>query len=256
DDEPVEACDESCISLNISVMSINEPLDDDTTPTKSNIGCKTRTPLKNSEKKRVCNLCGYTTKWHYHLKRHMKTHNDEFAVKCHICQKSFADKYAVGKHIRSKHQHETYICEHCGKSFKSQNSIPRHVTEIHGEGLNYRCEKCGKDCLRYSHYQDHIDWHNGVKKYKCKYCQKSYFWTGSLSNHESVCKAKQENKPITKKYSCLLCKKSFSLQRYLKTHVKLHDTNQPKTKCSMCTKSFSSKSNLKRHVKIIHKAVF
>ncbi|XP_075237377.1 uncharacterized protein LOC142333769 isoform X2 [Lycorma delicatula] len=91
-------------------------------------------------------------------------------------------------------------------------------------------------CKVIQHNEQHV---SDSRKYKCKYCEKTFKWRSNLTYHNNFHTGK-------KSYTCMFCHKSFNQSSDLKRHVFIH-TGEKKFSCDICQKSFNDSGNLKRH---------
>ena len=68
-------------------------------------------------------------------------------------------------------------CEFCQRGFRSANDLYKHKTRLHAREAGLRngyvaeCPHCQRKFTDLgSAYRDHMDYHAGVKKYKCGVC--------------------------------------------------------------------------------------
>ncbi|KAM4615281.1 uncharacterized protein ACJ7VT_010450 [Polymixia lowei] len=127
----------------------------------------------------------------------------------------------------------SYQCPHCGRDFANQfqlvNHLQIHNVQIHKEGGQFKCSKCGK----------------------------SFRFSTSLSNHKrTLCRQAA--------YSCLRCGDSFESFRLKLAHTCSHNypvqaiegvkcQEKQTFDCQRCGMSFRSIINFKCHVEKEHK---
>jgi len=108
----------------------------------------------------------------------------------------------------------------------------------------YKCEaeKCGKCYATKSGLTLHSKWHEGIKDFKCKVCDKEFLCSSNLNSHLRT--------HTQEKYECNLCPASYSRKNNLKKHSATHDPNykaERKFKCDECDRGFCSKQYLEIH---------
>lgn len=85
----------------------------------------------------------------------------------------------------------------------------------------------------------------GVKKYKCRYCDKSFYRYLTRYGHEKI--------HMGKKHICQTCGRGFTTSTHLKTHMLTH-TRERSHKCQYCEKIFKFACNLRKH-ELLHNTV-
>lgn len=91
-----------------------------------------------SNKKIICEVCGFRTHTKQAMIRHSRTHTDERNYPCTICGKMFANSYNVTAHVKSVHEgirpkvdENKLKCQFCGLKFKRQKLVRKHLLEDH-----------------------------------------------------------------------------------------------------------------------------
>ncbi|XP_071244717.1 zinc finger protein 710 isoform X1 [Salvelinus alpinus] len=85
-----------------------------------------------------------------------------------------------------------------------------------------------------------VDMGEGLKRWKCRMCEKSYTSKYNLVTHIL---GHQGIKP----HACPHCGKLFKQPSHLQTHLLTHQGTRPH-KCTVCKKGFTQTSHLKRHM--------
>lgn len=92
----------------------------------------------DSQKKVVCEVCGFRTHTNYAMIRHSRTHTEERNFPCSICKKMFANNYNVTAHVNSVHKRIRPVvdeaklrCAFCSRKFPRQKQLRRHLFEAH-----------------------------------------------------------------------------------------------------------------------------
>ncbi|CAB1443853.1 unnamed protein product [Pleuronectes platessa] len=85
-----------------------------------------------------------------------------------------------------------------------------------------------------------VDVGEGLKRWKCRMCEKSY-----TSKYNLVTHILGHNG--IKPHECLHCGKLFKQPSHLQTHLLTHQGTRPH-KCTVCEKAFTQTSHLKRHM--------
>lgn len=85
-----------------------------------------------------------------------------------------------------------------------------------------------------------VDVGEGLKRWKCRMCEKSYTSKYNLVTHIL-------GHSGIKPHECLHCGKLFKQPSHLQTHLLTHQGTRPH-KCTVCEKAFTQTSHLKRHM--------
>ncbi|XP_062858267.1 zinc finger protein 513a [Trichomycterus rosablanca] len=73
-----------------------------------------------------CPLCGFSSRYANHVKRHMKTHNGEKPYRCSMCTYASAQLVNLQRHLRIHTGEKPYKCEHCTFACSSLGNLKRH----------------------------------------------------------------------------------------------------------------------------------
>ncbi|XP_071531223.1 uncharacterized protein [Panulirus ornatus] len=133
----------------------------------------------------LCPLCGKGLKTLANLKKHVIQHSRQ-KQRCVLCPFTTSLPTQVRSHYRRKHpsespQWQTVLLEKGGGDALVDDVAPylKLVTAKYGvrqpkkEGKwvrQYRCPHCDYTCNFNSSYNRHLRLHNGIKPYKCGYC--------------------------------------------------------------------------------------
>ncbi|XP_065113298.1 zinc finger protein 513a isoform X1 [Paramisgurnus dabryanus] len=79
-----------------------------------------------SMKLHSCTLCGFTSRYTNHVKRHMKTHNGEKPYGCPLCSYASAQLVNLQRHLRIHTGEKPYKCNHCTFACSSLGNLKRH----------------------------------------------------------------------------------------------------------------------------------
>ncbi|XP_061843301.1 zinc finger protein 513a isoform X1 [Nerophis lumbriciformis] len=73
-----------------------------------------------------CHLCGFSSRYANHVKRHMKTHNGEKPFNCPLCAYASAQLVNLQRHLRIHTGEKPYKCESCAFACSSLGNLKRH----------------------------------------------------------------------------------------------------------------------------------
>ncbi|XP_059898190.1 zinc finger protein 513a isoform X2 [Gadus macrocephalus] len=73
-----------------------------------------------------CHLCGFSSRYANHVKRHMKTHNGEKPYNCPLCTYASAQLVNLQRHLRIHTGEKPYKCDRCSFACSSLGNLKRH----------------------------------------------------------------------------------------------------------------------------------
>lgn len=145
--------------------------------------------------------------------------------KCPLCFETLQENETMETHFYSHYNHsnltplivngkKTATCNICERDYKFFNMVPHH--RKHLKIYPFKCEfdGCDKAFASTMNLSWHLDTHNGIKKYQCKTCGKTFGLSGSLRNHEET--------HIIENAQCKICNKTYKNHQMLKLHIKRH----------------------------------
>lgn len=83
--------------------------------------CEDKSPKVHS-----CHLCGFSSRYANHVKRHMKTHNGEKPFNCPLCSYASAQLVNLQRHLRIHTGEKPYKCDSCSFACSSLGNLKRH----------------------------------------------------------------------------------------------------------------------------------
>lgn len=86
----------------------------------------------------TCKMCNKEVASKYHLKSHMKTHNDQ--VECQLCKNVFDTRDELKDHYQAKHV--PYPCSQCDKMFTLPRYLKMHEKLHNPLEKGFQCEFC------------------------------------------------------------------------------------------------------------------
>ena len=132
----------------------------------------------------------------------MKSNNvGDTICHCELCGKELKKK-SLARHMREIHpkQDNSVTCPHCQKNFSRRSNLIRHIESNHSETLTessglsdegnvvkikekkYQCDECGVSFRQKSHYNEHLQIHQG-QRFECSQCDKSFSRLTTLKSH-------------------------------------------------------------------------
>uniref|UniRef100_A0A8C9RWV8 Zinc finger protein 710 n=2 Tax=Scleropages formosus TaxID=113540 RepID=A0A8C9RWV8_SCLFO len=109
-----------------------------------------------------------------------------------------------------------------------------------GEGLRrWKCRMCEKSYTSKYNLVTHILGHNGIKPHECPHCGKLFKQPSHLQTHLLTHQG-------TRPHKCTVCKKAFTQTSHLKRHMLQHTDVKPYS-CRFCGRGFAYPSELRAH---------
>nr|CAD7428899.1 unnamed protein product [Timema monikensis] len=200
------------------------------------------------------------------------------ALQCGTCYKTYLSAQALRTHQQSHTGRLREHCQVCEATFTQRGSLQRHMMS-HGEG-GYPCPHCNKRYSRKDKFQDHLRFHNGDTRVRCRFCRAYFPDHEARKQHyiEEPGHVRQENVRVfecpdcdkrirgkrnyethvlnhrgEKNYLCDACGQRFVSSKLLKSHQATHAIRSP-VECPLCEKSFCHKTSLRTHLRI-HRGV-
>ncbi|XP_039285467.1 zinc finger protein 425 [Nilaparvata lugens] len=169
----------------------------------------------------TCSKCGYSTKRHHNLLRHIKT----------------------TKHLSVLNK---IICPRCGKSYKYHSSLDRHLKYECGVEPRFKCPIC-----------DHVTKHksNFSSAFTSAKHFESQLGSQRIVRHSSsalVSLGPDDQHPFV----CDRCNRSYKYQAGLSSHKRFECGRQPQFNCPHCAFSSKLKGNLKKHIALHFSSAF
>lgn len=90
------------------------------------MGDKALTTDDKLPKQHSCHLCGFSSRYANHVKRHMKTHNGEKPYNCPLCTYASAQLVNLQRHLRIHTGEKPYKCDSCTFACSSLGNLKRH----------------------------------------------------------------------------------------------------------------------------------
>ncbi|XP_061678736.1 zinc finger protein 710-like isoform X2 [Syngnathoides biaculeatus] len=109
-----------------------------------------------------------------------------------------------------------------------------------GEGLKrWKCRMCEKSYTSKYNLVTHILGHNGIKPHECNHCGKLFKQPSHLQTHLLTHQG-------TRPHKCTVCEKAFTQTSHLKRHMLQHTDVKPYS-CRFCGRGFAYPSELRTH---------
>uniref|UniRef100_A0A3P9JXP7 Zinc finger protein 710 n=1 Tax=Oryzias latipes TaxID=8090 RepID=A0A3P9JXP7_ORYLA len=109
-----------------------------------------------------------------------------------------------------------------------------------GDGLKrWKCRMCDKSYTSKYNLVTHILGHNGIKPHACPHCGKLFKQPSHLQTHLLTHQG-------TRPHKCTVCKKGFTQTSHLKRHMLQHTDIKPYS-CRFCRRGFAYPSELRAH---------
>lgn len=109
-----------------------------------------------------------------------------------------------------------------------------------GEGLKrWKCRMCDKSYTSKYNLVTHILGHSGIKTHECLHCGKLFKQPSHLQTHLLTHQG-------TRPHKCTVCEKAFTQTSHLKRHMLQHSDVKPYS-CRFCNRGFAYPSELRAH---------
>ena len=179
---------------------------------------------------------------------------------CKLCDRSYGSKYHLKRHVKS-HNDIIYNCDECSYSVTNEETFKGHNKANHPElalakslalkSRTFPCEECEKVFGKNSHLTRHALTHKDIM-YKCDKSQCNNYEVSDRETFQRHMKAKHSG-IASQKFICNKCNKTLLTKRILATHNRvLHSGPQKLYNCPLCTHTFKAKHNMERHMKKFH----
>ncbi|KAG8432271.1 hypothetical protein GDO86_016785 [Hymenochirus boettgeri] len=204
----------------------------------------------NSESSRDCRMSCPTCPFTCAQDRAMTTHLKKGCLKpgelqCPLCSFRCMSAAALKRH---QELHQKYTrnraqlkCKQCEFTCKQPRCMKQHV-KIRHEGVKpYRCRYCDFSTTRRYRLDAHESLHTGVGRISCSSCSRTFGTNSKLRLHQ---RRVHEKKPT---HFCSLCDYSGYSQNDVARHIGSCHNGELAYSCSVCSASFSSEAALKQH---------
>ena len=148
-----------------------------------------------------CGSCDLVLESLEQYKVHLHQHSSRSRFQCVVCSRVYPNARKLWLHQRRIHKHfrrttqqvptaatvakqQALVCSVCCRSYKTQNKLDAHMKLSHGP-----CPKCGIILSDVLHYKAHMKEHLRRRTFRCQWCSKHFYSTGSLRGHSCVIKS-------------------------------------------------------------------
>jgi len=136
---------------------------------------------QNSNKLITCEKCGVEVKERRYRFHKAECHTNEI-YECKECSTVYRSKHALQAH--QKALHAFVMCDHCGKQVK-KGQISYHVKVHHTADSDKPlvCTICQKGFVSKWKFENHMNVHNGIRPFNCKFCTKTFSDGSNCNKH-------------------------------------------------------------------------
>ncbi|CAG0887435.1 unnamed protein product [Cyprideis torosa] len=141
-------------------------------------------------------------------------------------------------------------CSLCPKILYDSTRLKTHQLIAHEGASLYVCSFCGRNCSSRSYLRKHEDIHRGIKRLVCGYnkCDAAFYAMVDMKRHRTRVHGLDEG---IRRYNCPHCTKSYFAKRPLEDHINTHTGGKPHG-CPTCGEGFGHVLALYRHRKTTH----
>lgn len=159
-----------------------------------------------------CKYCNYKSASRQVLNYHLSSHKTTKDITCDICKNKFYSKSRLRAHIVTHNKDKNLMCKYCSHYFSTIEAVDKHYKKVHTN--DYACPYCDKVTKSKKALNNHLNVHTEAK-FKCHLCTNVYksghILKEHLLKHEGI-----------RKYKCDVCDKSFAQQSHLAAHKAVH----------------------------------
>ncbi|KAG9312960.1 hypothetical protein JVU11DRAFT_6396 [Chiua virens] len=123
------------------------------------------------------------------ISRHLQSHTGHRPFQCQICNQNFSEAATLQQHMRRHTQERPYVCDFpgCGKAFAITGALTIHK-RIHNGLRPFKCKFCDKAFSESSNLSKHLRTHTGARPYACteEGCKKAFARPDQLARHTNV----------------------------------------------------------------------
>ncbi|XP_062554376.1 zinc finger protein 420-like [Armigeres subalbatus] len=176
------------------------------------------------------------------LSEHLRQHQEGLAVKCVYCDRRFATLANCQAHERThtaeKEADEILDAEKMTEAYDAKVVIENGIKR-------FQCEMCDRSYTLFSSLRKHQNLHTKSNAFICKTCGRAFVKASTLALHE------RRNHDENARYKCEGCGKTFRTIGHLLDHRNRtqHFAGKPHI-CEGCTTSFVEAEQLEEHLKI------
>ena len=215
---------------------------------------ETRCEGDNTQKKKVCEDCGYASRRTYHLRRHRESRHKttEKGFKCEQCPYKALYKDNLRRHSDAVHNkgEKRHRCENCPYTSAESQKLKYHKIAVHKLGEKFKCDICPYSSASKYRMQEHKRVvHEKMKNHRCEECSYAAPNKSTLKRHiESV------HKMGEKGFKCGLCPYAAFKGDHVKRHRDaVHNQGEKRNKCDHCPYTSAERQQLKYHKISFHK---
>ncbi|KZP16665.1 hypothetical protein FIBSPDRAFT_748386 [Athelia psychrophila] len=128
--------------------------------------------------------------------RHIQSHTGHRPFQCRECKQNFSEAATLQQHMRRHTQEKPYACDFpgCGKAFAITGALTIHK-RTHNGLKPFRCAFCDRAFAESSNLSKHLRTHTGDRPYACGAagCEKAFARPDQLTRHMSVHRKKAKD---------------------------------------------------------------
>lgn len=178
-----------------------------------------------------------------------KIDDTEYDFTCHICNETFSRMFFLTNHTREQHSCLPQVaCITCGKYLATWETLLSHRRKHSSEEANFECGYCSTKFVTQTGLSIHVKIKHGkngdIDNNICRVCNREFKDSQVLKTHMRVHLTDEEKFPC----QCHICHKRLASKYSLKHHITTVHEQAKTINCHLCSKTFSNRSNLRSHL--------
>jgi uncharacterized Zn-finger protein len=145
-------------------------------------------------RRKKCSICFQYSNSEASLQKHLKKHKEGDIVilsprvtpsQCEICSKILLHRINMESHMSTHFGIKPFKCNFCDQKFVNERFLKRHIAQKHDTEYLKKlvCQYCNKQLQSKLSLLGHESVHRKEKTFLCSFCDKKYYFYGTLRKH-------------------------------------------------------------------------